>query len=181
MSSPSALYSFLRRVATQAKAFERREQSRAEIAYGTAMGKADRELTEFTRTASFDQMLVAEKAMQTNDLAVYARAEATLRAVREGIADLKDGEVVYRQLQTNPEAYKEHRYREKERAAPDRVVPLDAMRKALRGQAARVENYRKNVMGNLQEQAFLTARVAMLRRAERLYDGIQRDLLLPPE
>lgn len=179
MRNRQRLHKLLRSVATQAKAFERREQSPAEIAYGIVMGKAARELAEFSRTASFDEILTAEKAMQANDLDIYARAPATLKAVHEGIADFKDGEVVYKQLQTNPEAYKEHRYREKERAAPDRVVPLDAMRKALRGQAARVENYKKNVMGNLQEQSFLTTRVAMLRRAEKLYDGIQRDLLLP--
>jgi hypothetical protein len=36
-------------------------------------------------------------------------------------------------------------------------------------------------MGNLQEQEFMSARIAMLRRAEKLYDGIQREHLLPPE
>ena len=55
------------------------------------------------------------------------------------------------------------------------------MRQALRGQRRRVENYRANVMGNPCEQEFMAARIAMLRRAEHLYDAIQRERLSPPE
>ena len=95
------------------------------------------------------------------------------------MSDLQDGEEVYAQLLNNPDAYKAHKYREKERASPDKIVPLDAMRRALRGQASRVENYRKNVMGNPKEHDFLYARVAMIRHAEKLYDDIQRHTLLP--
>ncbi len=97
-----------------------------------------------------------------------------MNAVREGIDDLKAGMAAYRLLIDDADAYKAHPYRQKERIPPERIIPLDAMRRALRGQMKRVENYRSNVMGNIQEQEFLSARIAMLRRAEKLYDGMQR-------
>jgi hypothetical protein len=167
-------------MAAQARAFEKREQSRSEIQYGNVMEKSAAVLRELSRTATFDQLLSIEKDLQSNDLQIYAKVPSTLKAVREGISEIKSGENVYRQLLTNTKAYLEHDYRDKEKAAPDRLVPLDAMRRALRGQASRVENYRKNVMGNPKEHVFMSARVAMIRRAEKLYDAIQRDQLLPP-
>lgn len=169
------------RIAAHADAFEKRERPRAEINYGKAMGLSASALAEFTQTASFDQLLFVEKTLQNNDLDIYARVSSTLKSVQEGMSDLQDGEEVYAQLLTNPDAYKAHKYREKERAAPDKIIPLDAMRRALRGQASRVENYRRNVMGNPKEHDFLSARIGLIRRAEKLYDVIQRDRLLPTE
>ncbi len=93
------------------------------------------------------------------------------------MSDFSAGEAVYRQLLNDTPAYQAHKYRENEKAAPDKLVPLDAMRRALRGQVKRVENYRKNVMGNPHEYDYLSARVAMIRRAEELYDLMQRDRL----
>lgn len=180
MASDSDLAKFLQRVYEQKMAFEKRERSREEIDYGKSMKKSANALKEFTRNATFDQLLIVETIFQENDLTAYAKVPATLKAVNEGMNDFKNGKAVYKQLLNNPEAYREHKYREKERAPPDRVVPLDAMRKALRGQAARVENYRKNVMGNPNEYAFMSARIAMIRHAEKLYDAIQRERLLPP-
>lgn len=180
MASDSELFRFLRHVMAQKTAYEKREQSQAEINYGKVMQKSASALKDFLKIATFDQLLLVESAFQENDLATYAKVPATLKAVAEGISDFKDGQVVYKQLLNDPEAYRGHRYREKERASPDYRIPLDAMRRALRGQAARVENYRKNVMGNPNEHAFLSARVGMIRHAEKLYDGIQRDLLLTP-
>lgn len=177
MANQDELFEFMRHVIAQKIAFEEREQSRAEINYGKVMDKSANALREFANVATFDQLLLVESAFQKNDLTTYAKVPATLKAVNEGIDDFKEGEAVYKQLLNNTEAYKEHRYREKERAPPDKTVPLDAMRKALRGQAARVENYRKNVMGNPHEYAFVSARVAAIRRAEKLYDAIQREYL----
>lgn len=163
--------------AAQVNAYEKRERSRVEKQYGAVMQRAAAALADFTRTASFDQLILAEKTFQDNDLSVYAKLPATMKTVQQGIADLADGEEVYQQLLEEPRAYKAHKYRENERAAPDRLVPLDAMRRALRGQVKRVENYRRNVMGNPQEHEFMSARIAMLRRAEKLYDAIQRQHL----
>lgn len=168
-------------VATQVDIFEKREQSRVEKRYGAVMEHSAAMLAEFTLTATFEQLIGIEKLLQRNDLSVYARVPSTLKSVQEGMSDLQDGEEVYAQLLTNPEAYKAHKYREKERAVPDKIIPLDAMRRALRGQASRVENYRKNVMGNPKEHDFLSARIGLIRRAEKLYDAIQRDRLLQTE
>lgn len=181
MASDRELAEFLGHLVKQKIAFEKREQSHAEINYGKVMSKSARALIDFTKIATFDQLLLVESAFQENDITTYAKVPATLKAVNDGINDFKDGEVVYKQLLNNPDAYKEHRYREKERASPDKIIPLDAMRRALRGQAARIENYSKNVMGNPREYDFMTARISMIRRAEKLYDAIQRKRLLPPE
>lgn len=164
--------------AAQVNAYEKREKSRAEKYYGDVMQGSAVILARFTRSASFDQLIRAEKHFQKNDLLVYAKRQATMNSVQEGIDDLEDGETVYRQLVENTEAYKEHRYRKKDRIAPDSAIPLDTMRRALRGQMKRVENYRSNVMGSVQEQEFMSARIAMLRRAEKLYDVLQRERLV---
>ncbi len=162
-----------------AKAYSTRVKSRAEILYGETLKKSADSIIRYTCTATFDQLLHAEKTLQENDLVVYAQMPATLKSVQQGISDFSDGEAVYRQLMRDTQAYKDHRYRENDRAAPDKLVPIDTMRRALRGQIKRVENYRKNVMNNPHEYDFMSARVAMLRRAEKLYDQIQRALLLP--
>ncbi len=168
-------------VAAQADAFEKREQSLTEKRYGAIMERSAVVLAEFTQIATFDQLLTIEKLLQQNDLNVYARVPSTLESVQEGIIDLREGEEVYAQLLHDSDAYKAHKYREKERASPDKLVPLDAMRRALRGQASRVENYRKNVMNNPKEHSFLSARISLIRRAEKLYDAIQRDLFTATE
>lgn len=170
---------FIRTAAAQVHAFEQREKSPAEIRYGRAMREAAAAIAGLARAVSFDQLVAAEKTLQQNDLVVYARIPSTVKSVRQGIDDLKNGEEVYAQLLRDPRAYGGHKYRDSERAGPDKAVPLDAMRRALRGQMRRVENYRRNVMANPHEQAFMAARIAMLRRAEKLYDGIQREKLLP--
>ena len=167
--------------ATQVNAFNKRERSRAAIDYAAAMEKSAASLEKFTKTASFDQLLKAERIFQQNDQDIYAQVPSTLESVQKGMRDFDAGGEVHRQLLDNPEAYKAHRYREDDRAPPDRLVPLDAMRKALRGQMARIGNYRKTVLGSSQEYDFLSARIALLRRAEQLYDTLQREQLLPPE
>lgn len=181
MASKDELAELMRAVAAQVDAYEKRKRSRAEIYYGDVMRESATTLAKISRTASFDQLIMIEKVFQQNDLAVYANVPSTLKTVQQGIDDLLDGEAVYRQLIESPQAYKAHKYRESERASPDKLVPLDAMRRALRGQAKRVENYRKNVMGNPHEYAFFSARITLLHRAEKLYDGIQSDRLLSPE
>lgn len=181
MTNDDELDSLLSWVAAQASVYEKREKSRIEKLYGDVMLRSAAVLTKFTGTASFDKLIRVEKAFQRNDLFVYAKRPATMKTVQQGIDDLNVGEEVYRQLLENSDAYKAHKYRDSEKVGPDKLVPLDAMRRALRGQVKRVENYRSNVMGNLQEQEFMSARIAMLRRAEKLYDGIQRERLLPPE
>lgn len=181
MPDVRALDKLLKRASAQAKAFEKRERSRAGQIYNLVMDKSTAILKEYSRSGSFDQLLRAEKIFQDYDLKAYAKVVSTIQAVQKGMRDFDAGEEVYRQLLNDPEAYKAHRYREDDHAAPDKVVPLDAMRKALRGQVSRVGNYRKNVMSNSQEYDFLTARIAMIRRAEKLYDGIQRDRLLPSQ
>ena len=161
--------------AAQARTYEKRAKSRAEIQYGDSMARSAAALVKFISSASFDQLMLVEKTFQKNDLTVYAQLPATIKSVEQGMRDFNDGEKVYRQLLDNPQAYSAHAYREGERAGPDKLVPLDAMRLALRGQVKRVENYRKNVMGNPHEQAFLSARIALLRRAEEIYDSMQRE------
>lgn len=178
MASKADVAKLMRAVAAQVDAYGKRKVSRAELHYSDVMKESAVILAKVARTASFDQLIRFEKVFQQNDLDVYANVPSTLKAVQQGIADLEAGEDVYRQLLEAPEAYRGHKYRESEKAPPDKLVPLDAMRRALRGQAKRVENYRKNVMGNPQEQDFLSARIAMLRRAEKLYDAIQREYLL---
>jgi hypothetical protein len=168
-------------VAAQIDTYEKREKSRVEKHYSDAMQRSAIALAQYARTAPFDQLIRVEKTFQENDLVVYAKRPATMKAVQEGIEDLEEGETAYKQLLENTEAYRAHGYRKKERASPEKVIPLDAMRRALRGQVKRVENYRSNVMGNSQEQEFMSARIAMLRRAEKLYDAIQREHLLPPD
>lgn len=181
MGSKEDFAEFMRATAAQVDAYGRREKSLAEKYYGDVMRESAAVLVKFTCTASFDQLILAEKTLQQNDLAVYAKMPAAMKSVQQGIDDLKNGEEVYTQLLDDPQAYKAHKYRDSERAGPDKLVPLDAMRRALRGQVKRVENYRKNVMANLQEQEFMSARIAMLRRAEKLYDAIQRERFLPLE
>ncbi len=166
-------------IATQKDTYEKREQSRAEKLYSSVMLQSAAALAKFTRTASFDSLLGAEKAFQRNDLLVYAKRPGTMKSVREGIDDFEAGEEVYRQLLEDTKAYKAHRYRRKN--STDSEIPVDTMRQALRGQVKRVENYRSNVMGNPSEQEFLSKRIALLRRAEQLYDAIQRKRLSPPE
>lgn len=178
MASEEEFAEFLSWTAVQAFAYEKRARSRMEKQYGDTMERSATALVEFTRIATFDQLVAVERTFQQNDLAVYAQLPSTMKSVQQGIADLGDGIEVYRQLLVDPQAYKAHKYRENERARPDRLIPLDAMRRALRGQAKRVENYRKNVMGNPHEHEFLSARIAMLRHAEKLYDVIQRGCML---
>jgi hypothetical protein len=161
----------------QVNAYEQREKSRAEKRYGDVMEKSAAAIAKFTRTASFEALMQAEKIFQQNDLLVYAKRPALVKSVQEGIDDFTDGEAVYRQLLENTAAYKAHKYRKKDRLSPDSGIPLDTMRKALRGQGKRLENYRANVMGNIHEQDFYSARIAMLRRAEELYDAFQRERL----
>lgn len=178
MASNDEFTILLHAIATQVDAFEKRERSPAERRYGNAMRELALSLTEILRTASFDELIHIEKIFQRNDLVAFAKVPATKKSVQQGIDDLDNGEEVYKQLLENTQGYQAHKYRENERAAPDKLVPLDAMRRALRGQAKRVENYRKNVMGNSSEQEFLSARIAMIRQAEKLYDTLQRKLLL---
>lgn len=168
----------LRIAAAQANAFNKRERSRAAIDYGIVMERSTAGIREFTKNATFDQLLLAERVLQQNDQDAYTKVPSILQAVQKGMRDFEAGCEVYRQLLNQPEAYKAHRYREDDCASPDRVVPLDAMRKALRGQISRVGNYRKTVLGSPQEYAFMTARISMIRRAEKLYDAIQRECLL---
>lgn len=167
--------------ATQVNAFNKRERSRAAMDYATAMKKSAAILDAFTEIASFEQLLKAERIFQQNDQNIYAQVPSTLEAVQKGMRDFDAGEGVYRQLLASPEAYRAHRYREDDHALPDKLVPLDAMRKALRGQMARIGNYRKTVLGSSQEYDFMSARIGMLRRAEKLYDGIQRERFLSAE
>jgi hypothetical protein len=157
---------FLRATAAQIDAYGKREESLAEKHYGNVMQESARVLAAFTRTASFDQLVMAEKTLQQNDLAIYAKAPSTMKSVQQGISDFKNGEDVYGQLLNNPQAYSDHKYRDSERVGSDKLVPLDAMRRALRGQVKRVENYRKNVMGNPKEQEFMSARIAVCRPSQ---------------
>lgn len=177
MGSSGNLQKLFAAAAAQVAIYERRAKSRVEKQYGDIMRRSAAVLSEFARTASFDKLIIAERMFQKNDLVVYAQLPSTMKTVRQGIDDLKAGEEVYKQLTEDPQAYKGHKYRDSEKAPPDKAVPLDAMRRALRGQVKRVENYRKNVMGNPQEYEFMSARIAMLKRAEKLYDAIQRKYL----
>lgn len=181
MASNEEFVEALQAIAAQANAYEKRAKSKVEKQYGDVMHVSAMVLSQFAGSATFEQLIQTEKAFQQNDLLVYAQRPATVKAVQEGIDDIEEGEAAYRQLIQNTEGYKAHGYRKKERLAPERIIPLDAMRRALRGQVKRVENYRSNVMGNSQEQDFMSARIAMLRRAEKLYDAIQRERLLPTE
>lgn len=163
--------------ALQVGAFEKRESSSVEKAYGTAMQRAAAVLLEYAKDASLEELLDAEQTLQKNDLAVYAQRPGTMASVQEGINDLEAGMAAHALLLENTDAYRSHPYRQKERLPPERVIPLDAMRRALRGQIKRVENYRSNVMGNIREQEFLSARMELLHRAEKLYDALQRERL----
>ena len=179
MGSSEQFDALLQAVAAHVYAYERRERSRAEKEYGVAMKKSADVLLEFVAAASFAELLQVERIFQENDRIVYAKRSATMKSVLEGIDDFAAGEVVYRQLVEDTNAYRTHKYRKKNSVDPDNAIPVDTMRQALRGQVRRVENYRKNVMGNLEEQKFMSARIAMLRRAEKLYDAMQRERLLP--
>lgn len=174
MESRKKFGEFLLATTLQVRAYTKRENSRAEKEYSFAMKNSAAALAELTRYASFEELIQAEATLQENDLSIYAQRPATMESVREGIDDFAAGMAVYRQLLENPAAYVAHKYRRKECLPPDYVIPLDAMRRALRGQVKRVENYRANVMGNAQEQEFLSARILMLRRAEELYDNLQK-------
>lgn len=166
--------------ASQVDIFEKRAQSRIEKQYGRTMQESAAAIREFIPGATFDQLIALEKTFQNNDLTVYAQLPATVKSVEQGIRDFNEADKVYRQLLGNPQAYSAHAYRESERAGPDKLVPLDAMRLALRGQVKRVENYRRNVMGNPNEQGFLSARITLLRHAEDMYDRMQRECAAPP-
>lgn len=179
MAYNSFITKVLGATAAQAKAFQRMKRSPAVVDYGSVMERAARSVEKFCKTASFDQLLAAEKIFQKNDLTIFSTSPSTRESVLEGIDNFRAGEKVYRQLMRSPMAYKEHEYLKSKMVGPDRLVPKDTMRQAIRSQISRVENYRKNVMGNEQEVAFTTARIAMLRRAEKLYDKIQRERLLP--
>lgn len=177
MPENSNLANLLFLIAGQVSVYDKRAQSRIEKQYGESMQRTAGAIRKILPDATFEQLLLVERMFQRNDLTVYAQAPSTVKSVEQGIRDFADGEAVCRQLRENPQAYLAHKYRESERAAPDKLLPLDAMRRALRGQANRVENYRRNVMGNPNEQEFLSARIALLQRAEELYDGMQRAIL----
>jgi hypothetical protein len=174
MANENNQFNILFWAASQVNIYEKRARSQIEKQYGETMRKSAIALVDFIPRATFDELLSIEKTFQQNDLTVYAQHPATIKTVEQGIRDFNDAEAVYKQLLANPQAYYEHKYRESERASPDKLVPLDAMRRALRGQVKRVENYSRNVMGNPQEQTFLSARTALLHRAEDLYDEMQR-------
>ncbi len=181
MQSKTGFDSLLVWAASQADIYEKRARSRIEQQYGKTMQESAAALRGFLPEATFDQLIALERTFQQNDLTVYAQLPSTVKSVEQGIRDFNDGEKVYRQLLDNPRAYSAHAYRESERAAPDKLIPLDAMRLALRGQVKRVENYRRNVMGNPHEQEFLSARISLLHRAEEFYDRLQRERLAPQE
>lgn len=173
-----ALEAFQLATVMQVGAFEKRANSLIEKEYGRAMQRAANALAQITQSESFEALIRAEQTLQKNDLTVYAHRPALVASVQDGIDDINDGLAVYTQLVTDAPAYAAHRYRKKERLPPEYTIPLDAMRRAIRGQIKRVENYRANVMGNTSEQAFLSARIELLHQAEAQYDSLQRKRLL---
>ncbi len=154
-----------------------RQNSKVEKQYGKAMLASAAVLKNLAESGDFNAILKVEKDLQQQDLEKYSTNETVRMNVLDGIEDLEKGIADYNTLMKSPEAYKVKAYVRRDMTGRDRAVPLDAMRKALRSQASRVRNYARNPMANDAERAFHTARMKMIRQAEQLYDGIQREQL----
>ena len=92
----------LRIAASQAKAFNKRERSRAAIDYGTVMSRSAAILREYTETSSFEELLMAEKVFQQNDQNIYAKVPSTLQAVQKGAHPVSSGMCTSRSLSVRP-------------------------------------------------------------------------------
>lgn len=126
---------------------------------------------------SFETIIQIEEAIQRAEYDKYSRNDKMRESIQQTQRDLADGFMDYKQLIENPKAYFSRGYRDRDRLGPNRTIPLDTMRKALRSQATRVGNFAKNPMLGREEQEFHRARVLMLRHAENLYESIQKNVL----
>lgn len=164
-------------VNSHVQAHEKRRNSRVEQQYSKVLRSSTLILGELGAKGDFETVLKVEKTLQQQDLEKYSQNASVKKSVLEGIDDLNNGIVDYKTLLNSPETYMAKAYVKRDMAGPDKSVPLDSMRKALRSQASRVGNYARNPMANDDERDFLNARVALIRKAEKLYDRIQRDRL----
>lgn len=152
-------------------AYQEKQKSRIEKKYSLTMQKSAQALRTAVKTLDFDGLLRLENTLAQIDFDRYSDNEAVRRNVLTGIRDLEAGESNYQVLRSDPETYFKWKYVKREMAG---LVPIDSMRKALRGQVNRVNAYATSPMINEAEREFQKARIAMLHRAEELYDSIQR-------
>ena len=154
-----------------------RQKSQVEREYSKAMQNSANALKELAEHGDFDTILKVERALEQQDLEKYSQNETVRKNVLDGIDDLEKGAADYATLMQSPETYRIKAYVKRDMTGPGKTIPLDAMRKALRSQTSRVRNYARNPMANDAERAFHTARMLLIRRAEKLYAGIQKEQL----
>lgn len=154
-----------------------RQNSAVEHDYSKAIDRSAAVLRKLTAEGDFDTLLKVERALQQQDLEKYSKNEEVRRSVLDGIEDLEKGIIDYKTLMESPEKYLIKAYVKRDMTGKNKTIPLDAMRKALRSQASRIRNYARNPMANDAERAFHTARMSLVRRAEKLYEKIQKECL----
>lgn len=158
---------------TQAFSHRALMESPAVRRHALAIRKAIKAVREALANGNFETLLNLEIEMQQLEMTMYARDPGMIASIERTRDDLEAGMLDYRQLIDNPKAYRERGYRKSDRTGTNRRFPFDTMRKALRGQAARVGNFAKNPMLSPEEKEFHRLRVAILKRAEMLYEELQ--------
>lgn len=156
------------------QAHEGKRNSKSEQEYSEAITGCIDEIKKILREAGLNDILSFELLLMQYDLERYTDDSQTKKNVLIGIEDFNAGLSDYQVLREDPVRYYERRYVRREMAGPDRMVPLDSMRKALNSHARRLESYASSPMVNDIERVFQKARFALVRKAERLYDAFQR-------
>ena len=164
--------SSLHLMSSHVQAHAKRQKSKVEQEYSKAMLNSTAALKTLAAEGDFDTILQIELTLQQQDLEKYSKSETVRQNVLDGIEDIEKGLADHKTLMESPETYRIKAYVKRDMAGPGKTIPLDAMRKALRSQTVRVRNYARNPMANDAERAFHTARMTLIRRAEKLYEGI---------
>ncbi len=167
----------MHQMSSHVQAHVKRQNSKVEQLYTKTIQKSAAMLKKLTEEGDFDTILKIERALEQQDLEKYSQNETVRKNVLDGIDDLEKGVADYATLMQSPETYRIKAYVKRDMTGPGKTIPLDAMRKALRSQTSRVRNYARNPMANDAERAFHTARMLLIRRAEKLYAGIQKEQL----
>ena len=160
-------------LSVQAVLHEKMAQSQVMRRYVAAIEKNMSLMREAISVGDFETLVDVETAIQIVELEKYSHDAGMMASIQKTQKDLAEGMKDYRQLIEMPEAYCARGYRERDCVGANKEFPLDTMRKALRSQAVRVDNFAKNSMLFPVEKEFHLLRVSLLKRAEKLYEGLQ--------
>lgn len=152
-------------------------QSAAMSEYVTTIEANSETLRNAIANGDFDELMTVEMTIQQIELERFAHDADMMKSIQKTQRDLAEGMKDYKQLRENPAAYRARGYREQDLAGSNKKYPVDTMRKALRGQAARIGNFARNPMLFPVEKEFHQLRVTLLRRAEQLYEDMQKEAM----